>query len=256
VLGAVLTVLHLSRIKEGACRVDIKNIRVSGREILNIVLLGLPNAFTSALYSISNLQIQGAINSFGSSAAAGGTASAHVETFVSTVVNAISTTAMVSVGQNIGAGERDRVKKSILFCVLLNFGVGLVLGYGTLAFGRPLLRIFVPNDAMAVEFGMVRLTCLLSLYFVMAIDSTLSSSTRAFGHTFLPMINSVFTVIIFRTIWMNIIYPNMTFVGDPVKDIFNVYECYIFSWTMSLIVQIVLFAVVYIRYMHGKGKKI
>ena len=256
VLGAVLTVWHLSRIKEGACRVDIKNIRVSGREILNIVLLGLPNAFTSALYNISNLQIQGAINSFGSSAAAGGTASAHVETFVSTVVNAISTTAMVSVGQNIGAGERDRVKKSILYCVLLNFGTSLVISYATLALGRPLLRIFVPNDAMAVEFGMVRLTCLLSMYFAMAIDNTLSSSIRAFGHTFLPMINSVFTVIIFRTIWMNIIYPNMTFVGDPVKDIFNVYECYIFSWTMSLIVQIVLFAVVYTRYMHGKGKKI
>ena len=108
------------------------------------------------------------------------------------------------------------------------------------------------NDPLAVEIGLVRLTCLLSLYSLMAIDSTLSNSVRAFGYTLLPMINSVFTVILFRTVWMNFIYPYMTFVGDPVKDIFNVYECYMFSWTLSLIVQIVIFAVVYIRYMRGK----
>jgi len=256
VVGAALTVAHLLRLKEGPCRVNLKNLQFSGRETANIVLLGLPNAFTTALYSISNLQIQGAINSFGSSAAAGNNASAQVETFLATIVNSISTTCMVAVGQNIGAGERVRVKGSILRSVLINLSLSLVLGFGLLALGRPLLRIFVPNDSIAVEIGMVRLTCLLSLYSVMAVDSTLSNSIRAFGYTILPMLNSVFTVILFRTVWMNFIYPYMTFVGDPVKDIFNVYECYMFSWVMSFVVQAILFAIIYRRYMQGKGKSI
>lgn len=256
VIGAILTVMHLIRLKEGPCRVDLKNLRFSMRETLNVLVLGLPNAFTTALYSISNIQIQGAINSFGSSASAGNNASAQVEGFVSTIVTAISTTAMVAVGQNIGAGEKERVKHSIALCVLINFAISLVLGYGALALGRPLLRIFVPNDALAVEIGRMRLLSLLTIYFVMAIDNTISSSIRAFGYTMLPMYNSIVTVILFRTIWMNFIYPNMTFSGDPVKDIMNVYECYIISWLMSIAVQIVLFAIVYARYMKGKGKEI
>lgn len=256
VIGAALTIAHLLRLKEGACRVNIKNLQFSWREVLNVVLLGLPNAFTNALYSISNLQIQGAINSFGSSASAGNNASAQVETFLSTMVNSISTTCMVAVGQNIGANEKERVKGAVIRSVIINFSISLVLGLGILALGRPLLRIFVPNDALAVEIGMVRLTCLLSLYSVMAVDNTLSNSIRAFGYTILPMLNSVFTVILFRTVWMNLIYPYMTFVGDPVKDIFNVYVCYMFSWIMSFAVQAVIFAVVYRRYMLGKGKKV
>lgn len=256
VIGAVLTVLHLLRLKEGACRVDIKNLQFSTREIWNIVLLGLPTAFTSALYNISNLQIQSAINAFGSSASAGNNASAQVETFIATIVNAVSTTCMVAVGQNIGAGEKDRVKQSIIRCVIINFAISFVLGFGVLALGRPLLGIFVPNDSLAVEIGMVRLACLLSLYFVMAIDNTLSNSIRAFGHTMLPMLNSVVTVILFRTVWMNFIYPNMSFVGESVKDIFNVYECYIFSWILSFVVQVAIFIVVYRKYMRGEGKEV
>ena len=255
-IGAVLTVMHLLRLKEGPCRVNIRELQFSARETANIVVLGLPTAFTSALYSISNLQIQSAINSFGSSASAGNSASAQVETFISTIVNSISTTAMVAVGQNIGAEERGRVKGSIIRCLIINFIAALSLGMLALALGRPLLRIFVPNDAMAVEIGMVRLVCLLSLYAFMAVDNTLSNSIRAFGYTMLPMYNSMVTVILFRTVWMNFIYPNMTFIGDPVKDIFNVYVCYMISWTMSLVVQIIFFIFIYSRYMKGKGKKI
>lgn len=249
VVGAVLTVVHLLRLKEGPCRVNIRELRFSLRETANIVILGLPNAFNSALYSISNMQIQSAINSFGSSAAAGNNASAQIEGFVNTVVVAISTTVMVSIGQNIGAEKKDRVKQSVVQCLVINFAVALVLGYGAMLFARPLLRIFLPNDALAVELGRVRLMCLLGMYFIMAVDNTFSSGMRAFGYTLFPMLNAVVTVILFRTVWMNFIYPNKTFVGDAVKDIFNVYECYIYSWIMSLAVQIALFLVVYLRYM-------
>lgn len=256
VLGAVLVVIHLIRMKDGPCKVNIKHIAFSFKELGNIFLLGLPTAFTTALYSISNLQIQGAINSFGSSAAAGNSASAQLEGFVNSITSSIAMAAMVFVGQNVGAKRRERVKLSIILCVIINGIAALVLGYGVLLFGKPLLGIFLPGDPLGVDVAMVRMACLLSIYFVAAIDSVLSFSLRAFGYTILPMLNSVFTVVLFRTVWMNLIYPNMTFIGDPIKDIFNVYVCYIYSWVMSLVVQIVFFIVIYRRYMTGKGKVI
>ncbi len=256
VLGAVLVVLHLLRIKEGPCKVELRNLKFSWRELGNIFLLGIPTAFTSALYSISNLQIQGAINSFGSSASAGNSASAQIEGFVSSITSSIAMTAMVFVGQNVGAKKQERVKLSIVWCLVLADAAALVLGYGALAFGRPLARIFLPNDPLGVEIAMVRLTCLLSIYFVSVSDSIFSFSIRAFGYPILPMINSVVSVILFRVVWMTWIYPVMPTTGDPVKDIFNVYVCYMYSWTLSLIVQALMFAIVYRRYIRGRGKEI
>ena len=256
VIGAVLTVVHLFKLKEGPCRVDIRNLHFSARETVNILLLGLPNAFTSALYSISNLQIQSAINSFGSSASAGNNASVQLENFVSTVYSSFASTCMVSVGQNLGARKRERVKGTIIRCVITTFSITVFLGISMLVFGRPLLGLFVPNDEVALSIGTVRLTVCMALFWALAVDSTLSFAIRAFGNTFLPMLNSVFSIILFRTVWMNLIYPHMTFVGDPVKDIFNVYECYIFSWLLSLALQILFFALTYRKYSRGKLREI
>ena len=102
----------------------------------------------------------------------------------------------------------------------------------------------------------MRVAWVLSLYFVCAIDSVLSFSMRAFGYPILPMINSLVSVIMLRAAWMAWVYPYMTFTGDPVVDIMNVYKCYMCSWVVSLVVQIILFVPVYVRYLKGKVKKI
>ena len=112
VVGAVLVVIHLMRI-DGPCSLKIRELSFSFPEFKKIMATGLPGAFNGALYSISNLQIQSAINSFGSSAVAGNSASAQIEGLASSCTNAFGTAALTFVGQNIGAGKQERVKQSI-----------------------------------------------------------------------------------------------------------------------------------------------
>ena len=255
-LGAVLTVRHLLCMEAGPCKVEFRKMEFSWRELGNIFVLGLPTAFTSALYGISDLQMQSAINSFGSSVVAGNSASAKLDGFVNSFTYPIAASAMGFVGQNLGAEEKERVKKSIVICLLLSFSVALILGNGALLISDPIIRTLLPNDPIGIEVAKVRIEWVLSLYFICAIDSVLSFSMRAFGYPILPMINSLVSVILLRAAWMAWIYPNMPVSGNAATDIMNVYKCYMVSWVLSLLVQIILFAVVYSRYLKGKGKKI
>ena len=256
VVAAALTVRYLLRIKSGPCGVDLKKMDFSWRELGNIFILGLPTAFTTALYSISDLQMQSAINAFGSSVVAGNSASAKLDGFVNSFTYPLAATVMVFVGQNLGAEQKERVKRSIVICFILSVATAIILGNGALLISDPIIRTLLPNDPLGIEVARVRIEWVLSLYFICAADSILSFTMRAFGYPILPMLNSLVSVILFRAVWMAWIYPVLPVSGNAAVDIMNVYKCYMVSWILSLLVQIILFTVVYRRYLKGKGKKI
>ena len=256
VVAAALTVRYLLRMKSGPCGVDLKKIDFSWRELGNIFILGLPTAFTTALYSISDLQMQSAINAFGSSVVAGNSASAKLDGFVNSFTYPLAATVMVFVGQNLGAEQKERVKKSIVICFILSVATAIILGNGALLISDPIIRTLLPNDPLGIEVARVRIEWVLSLYFICAADSILSFTMRTFGYPILPMLNSLVSVILFRAVWMTWIYPVLPVSGNAAVDIMNVYKCYMVSWILSLLVQIILFTVVYRRYLKGRGKKI
>lgn len=250
-LGALLVVLHLLHI-EGPCRLNVRSLSFSFSEFRKIMSTGLPSAFNGALYSISNLQIQSAINSFGSSAVAGNSASAQIEGLASSCTGAFGTAALTFVGQNIGANREDRIKHSIRFSMLISVAITVSFSAFALIFRVPLLKLFLPSDDLAIRFAQVRMFSLFTLFWMAAINSVLSAAVQAFGYPSLPMINSIVTVLLFRVVWMSWIYPNLPSYTDPVLNIFNLYSCYMVSWTLSLIAIAVIFFIIYYRYKRGK----
>ena len=250
-LGAVLVIIHLLRI-DGPCRLNVRELTFSFSEFKKIMATGLPGAFNGALYSISNLQIQSAINSFGSSAVAGNSASAQIEGLASSCTNAFGTAALTFVGQNIGARRDDRIKQTIRFSILASVAVTVTFSALALIFRIPLLKLFLPTNELAVRFAEVRMFSLFTLFWMAATNSVLSSSVQAFGYPSFPMTNSIVTVLLFRVLWMGWIYPNLPVSADPVSNIFNLYSCYMVSWTLSLIAITVMFFIVYTRYKRGK----
>ena len=228
---------------------DIKRFSFSLRECFLIFKFGIPVAFNSALFSISNIQIQSAINSFGSSAIAGNTASVYVENIPSCVTGAFSSSTLVFVGQNIGANQPKRVKMSIFVSTLLSFTVSAVLGLSLFALGKYALSIFVPGDAAAVSFGLVRMKHILPFYGIPAITGCLAAAIQAFGFTYIPMSNSMLTVLLLRVLWMEFIYPK-----SPTAE--TLYLCYTVSWLSTFLVCVIAFAVIYPLFRRGKLKKI
>ncbi len=254
IVGAVLVVFHLSNI-DGPCRVKLSSIRPHFGDMISIIRFGLPGAFNSALFSLSNLQIQSAINAYGPDAISGNTSAGYFEMVVASLSNSVADASIVFIGQNLGAENNYRVKNTMFLSMGICFTLGM-LGPLLYLFGTPLLGIFLPNDPMAVEYGVVRMRYMLAIYFVGALNSALNSIQHAFGYPILPMLNSVVNVLIFRVIWMTFIYPFLPTVGVPVQDIANLYICYTFSWSLCLLVNIIVFMIIYIRFRKGKFKRV
>lgn len=251
-LGMILSIMHLIR-ADGIVRFTFKELSFSFSELLSIIKIGLPSAFSSSLYSISNLQMITEINSYGDLATSGNAAAASLEGFVSAFYGGLMASVTIFVGQNIGAGKKERVKKSILTAQIMGFILTSILSIVFYIIGEFWLGLYLPDNPKAITFGMARMKYLMIPQFVSSVFGIFVNSMQAFGFSFIPMINSIITVLGFRVVWLEWIYPVLT--NNYGRNIEFLYLCYTVSWILSLIVHSITFAIIYTKYKKDKLKK-
>ena len=207
---------------------DIKRMTFNINELLLMLKYGIPITLSTAIYPISNLQIQTVINSYGSSSIAGNTAAIYVEGVAAALNSAAGSATATFVGQNLGANKPGRIKRSMLICTALAVCCSLPLTQALYALGKPMLSIFVPNDEAAITYGMIRMSYTVFFYFIPSITACVTSAINAFGYTFIPPISSFFSVFVFRSIWMKYVYQL-----NPTYNILCL--CFTVSWILHLL---------------------
>lgn len=236
IIGAILVTRRLMA-TETACRIDILRLRFSWSALGKVLAAGLPMAFVHALFPLSNLQIQSAINSYDVAATAGNGAASTIETVISAFITPFGTTAAVFMGQNMGAKKIDRVKGSFRLCMLITVVFGITLGVLTYISGRFWLSLIVGSDAEAIEFGLIRMSCTTLFYVFAGINGVFASAILAHGYSAASAINSVFSIFVFRVIWMQVLYPHF-------QTFFFVMACFAVSWVVRMMVNIVMYSVI------------
>ena len=189
---------------------------------------GLPLAFNSALYPLANLQIQTATNALGSAVVAGTSASMNLENIVAVLGgSAFASGATAFVGQNIGAGKPDRVKKSILYCLGIGVGLSLIFGVLVYTFSEPLASLYVGSDRAAILAAQTRMKYVLLPYAICVAFGVINHVIQAFGYASFTASVNIICVLVFRVIWMTLVYP-----------MWSTYECicqcYLVSWLLTL----------------------
>ena len=248
IVGAVLVSRRILTM-DGACRLKLKDGRWDWRSFKLLLTNGLPIGFSSALYSLANLQIQTALNSFGPQAIAGNSGSANIEGIQNSIANAPwSATVGVFVGQNVGAGNKKRVRNSILTCMAISVSIGLVMGITSYLLSRPLLSMFVDGE-VALGYGRIRMGYLVLFCAVSCLSAQFSNSIQAFGYSLFCTINSIVCVFGFRMLWMNNVYP--------LCPTFHVLiQCFLISWILVCFFNGLFFFYLYFaRFKKGKIKK-
>ncbi len=241
-VAAFLTVKSLS-LQEDATRLIFCKLRIVKAELLGIVKYGLPSGLTNAMYSFANVQIQSAINKFGASAVAGNSAGGSLEGFIASTYAAMNAASIAFVGQNIGAGNKNRIKKIIFVCLAVSVITSLVLGFGMFFIGEPLYKIYVPKDPKAIEVAAIKASIMFTTYFILAASQNLGAVSQAFGYSMHITVISIIGIFGFRTVWMN------TVVRSFPERIEAVFWCFPVSWVLILIANGVVLALAYRRYM-------
>ena len=243
-ISAALIVLSLTK-SDGPCRLNLQKLRIHKTELLRMAQIGLPAGFQGAIFSISNVLIQSSINSFGSTAMAGSTASANIEGFVYTAMNTFHHTAVNFTSQNLGAHKFDRIKKSILLNIVLVSIVGILLGGGAYLLGPELLRIY-NKDAEVVSYGMIRLLYVCVPYFLCGIMDTLVGGIRGMGVSVLPMFTSLIGACGLRILWIYTIFQ-----WDRTLPV--LFLSYPVTWLITALAHTVCCIIVYRRIVRHAG---
>jgi len=232
-VSAVLVVACLMR-SHGVVHLDVKELRIHKRQLIDIARVGLPAGLQGSLFSISNVLIQSSINSFGEVVVAANSAGSNLEGFVYTAMNAIHQAALTFASQNLGAGKIRRVRRSMWVCIATVTVIGLVMGNLLYMCGEPLLSLYL-DDPTAIdpltgitvlEYGMKRLFYLVPLYCLCGLMDVMVGTLRGIGYSVMPMIVSLTGACLFRVVWIMTI-----FAANPTLDI--LYVSYPISWALT-----------------------
>jgi len=189
------------------------------------VRIGLPAGMQGTLFSISNVLIQSAVNSFGSTLVAASSAASNLEGLVGTTMNAYYNAAITFTGQNIGAGNPKRVDSIVKVDILFVFATWILLGGAMMLFSRPLLSIYT-NDPEVIELGVVKVNVMMVIYFSCGIMNTLPGVMRGMGYSIAPMLITLVGCCVLRIVWLYTVfawYPTI-----PV-----LFACYPVTWSIA-----------------------
>ena len=121
-VSAILVVWHMMRLND-ACKFRFRELRFHGDEVGRILGLGVPAGIQHMIFAIANLFIQAAVNSFDSTMVSGNAAAANTDTIIYNIMMAFYTACSTFMGQNWGAGKKERMMKSYYISLGYSFAI-------------------------------------------------------------------------------------------------------------------------------------
>ncbi len=226
-------------LNDGIVHLDLKRLRIKKDKLLKMIQIGVPAGLQGSMFSISNVLIQSSVNSFGSIAMAGNTAGQNLEGFAYTAMNALHQSAVSFTGQNYGARKYKRIARIALICQGSVFVVGFVISMAIYIFSPWLLQLY-STDPEVIQFGINRLSIICTTYFMCGMMDVMVGILRGMGFSIAPMLVSLTGVCAFRVVWIYTIFAHF-------RSLQVLYISYPATWTLTFLVQLIVFLVVYRR---------
>lgn len=232
VVNMLLSLRHLLR-TDGPHRFMWTRLRMDKGALRSMLRIGLPSGLQSSMYSISNMIIMSAINSFGTLVVAAWTATGKLDGFYWSVSNAFGIAICAFVGQCYGAAKYDRMKKATRTCMGIALGVTVIMSVLLLSVARPAYSVFL-NDPLVIDYAIEIMWYFVPFYFIWSFIEVLSSTFRGVGDTFRPMIITMLGTCVLRVLWMIIVVPRW-------HEIRTVSVIYAISWAVTAVAFIVYY---------------
>lgn len=154
--------------------------------------LGLPMGFQASIIAIGTLTVQVALNSLGAEAIAAYTTASRVDGLAVALLQSLGLAASMYAAQNLGARRPDRIRRGVVQAVWMSVVAALVLGVLMVAFGSPIVRLFVGDGSDHV----VALAALMLIingvsYSALAVLFILRGALQGLGSTVIPTVTGV-----------------------------------------------------------------
>lgn len=231
------------RVTTQPVRVNPQNLQIDWESLKKILQIGLPAGIQSAVFAVSNIVIQSAINSLGTVVMAASSAAFNIEIITYDILNSFSQACTTFVGQNFGAGELQRCKKTLALCLAEGLAV-LVTAIALILFvGKSLLAIF-NGDPEVISTGYIRLMTIMPAHAFSLFYDVMSGYLRGFGISLVPAILTTVGVCGIRIGWIRWVFPQ----SQTFQTIMTVYPI-----SLAITALLILVALICYRPARRKG---
>jgi putative MATE family efflux protein len=176
---------------------NIREFAFDRRIFKQSLRIGLPTGLQQTFVALGMLALMGIVNGLGTDVVAAYTAAGRLDSLAVIPSMVFATALSTFVGQNIGAGKLDRIKKGLSRTLLM----ALLVAIGTTAllivFKTPLMGLFT-TDPEVIRIGGEYLTIVTSFYLLFTIMFIYSGVMRGAGDTIIPMFLTLFSLWIIR----------------------------------------------------------
>lgn len=196
IISAVLCFFKLRRMTE-YFDMGLSYLKPDMENIVTMVKLGVPSGVTQAIFSLAMVVVQSLTNSFGEMVIAANVIIMRVDGFAMMPNFSFGTAMTTYAGQNVGAGDMERVRKGARQGTLMAVATAAVITTVILLFGRHLMGIFTgTTELVTLSNNMMKILAV--GYLAMAVTQSLSGVMRGAGDTMTPMWISLITTVIIR----------------------------------------------------------
>lgn len=227
---SAIWVAYILFAKKGEYKMSFKKLQFHMESMRSVVRVGVPSGLNGMVFTVSNLILQSATNSFGSVAIAGKTAAMDIGTLVYQGIGACYLASVSFAGQCYGARQYKRIDSLVLRSTGLSISYVVIMATICTLFPRQLLGLF-NSDPEVINAGISLLLINSWGYILYATSETALGCLRGMGKSGLPMLLNFAGICIPRMIWVLLIFPlrhDMTFL----------FLCYPISWTISAVLQL------------------
>ncbi len=162
--------------------------------ILTSYRLGVPIALQNSMIAVSCMALQGVVNTFGETVMAAYTIIGRIEQIVQQPYSSLAMALTTYSGQNIGAGNTERVKKGFRQATLMALVFSLCLIPIAYLLGEQIIGIFV-KDAEVIRIGTVALRINSLCYFALGMIYVPRGVLNGCGDSTFALINGIVEVV-------------------------------------------------------------
>ena len=220
-ISAVLVVRKLMHSSQ-SYRLILKEIRLHPARLKQILIVGIPTGLQQVVISMSNVIVQGYVNSFGAAAIAGWSAYSKLDGILFLPVMSFGLTITTFAGQNIGAGKLDRVRQGVRACLIMSCTFSILSTIPIYILGDHILSVFC-KEPDVLQYGVYMLRGMIPFYFLLAFVQVFSGIISGSGHSFATMLLMVSNMCGLRIVILWVLAPHAT-------NATFIFLSYILSW--------------------------
>lgn len=240
IIAQILSVLvcYVNITKIDRIHIRLSDFHVDKNLMSGLFRLGIPLSIQNIIISVGGMVIQSVVNGFGFIYLASYSAANKLYGLLELASTSYGYALTTYVGQNMGAGKNDRIKKGVHTGVILAVLTALAVSLIMVVFGKNILSLFITekNDTKQVlDIAYRYLSSMSAFLFTLYVAGSYKSSIQGLGYTMIPFLNGLIELV------MRLILPGIMISRFGKIGIFYVEGG---TWACSAVIMIVCYYII------------